>query len=163
MTWKEELLEKICEREDALEKIESWKAMDERIVFTNGCFDLLHRGHLDYLSRAADLGDRLVIGLNSDVSVRNLKGKGRPVNDFKTRSQMLANLAFTDLVVPFNEDTPYNIIEKLLPDCLVKGGDYQPDEIIGADIVDENGGEILVLPFLKGFSSTQLIEKIKRL
>ena len=131
------------------------------VAFTNGCFDILHQGHLDYLARARQLGDMLVVGLNSDSSVRRLKGEGRPVNDERSRALMLASLMVVDYVVLFNEDTPYNLIKPLQPDLLVKGGDYDPSQIVGADIVMARGGRVLALDFLPGYSSTAIIEKIK--
>jgi len=133
------------------------------VVFTNGCFDLLHPGHVNYLEDAKKLGDVLIIGLNSDDSIRNLKGPLRPVNDLADRAHMLAALRSVDLVVPFSEDTPINLIKALLPDVLVKGGDYVPDDIVGAKEVRKAGGEVIVVPFLGGYSSTTLINRIKQL
>ena len=132
-----------------------------KVVFTNGCFDLLHQGHLNYLARARQLGDMLIVGLNSDHSVRRLKGEGRPVNDERSRALMLASLQVVDYVVLFDEDTPYNIISMLQPDVLVKGGDYDLSQIVGADIVKARGGKVLAIDFLPGYSSTTIIEKIK--
>lgn len=133
------------------------------IVFTNGCFDILHTGHLNYLERARALGDRLVIGLNSDDSVRRLKGDERPINTLNDRALMLASLMFVDAVIPFEEDTPYRLISDVLPDVLVKGGDYLAENIVGADIVTQHGGKVEVLQFIDGFSTTSIIEKIKNL
>lgn len=145
---------------DALLQINNWREQGKRIVFTNGCFDLLHPGHIDYLERARALGDVLVIGLNDDDSIRRLKGASRPVNPLADRAIMLAALRCVDIVIPFCEDTPFNLISALKPDILVKGGDYKPDDIIGADIVRDTGGEVIVMPFLDGHSSTGLITRI---
>ncbi len=132
-----------------------------RMVFTNGCFDILHQGHIQYLAQAAGLGDFLVIGLNSDPSVQRLKGKNRPVQDQHTRALILASLRFVDFVVIFEEDTPDILIKTLMPDVLVKGGDYKPEDIVGFDTVTGNGGKVLCLDFLPGHSSTRIIEKLK--
>ena len=138
-----------------------WKGEGKKVVFTNGCFDLLHAGHITYLTEAASLGDILIIGLNSDDSVQRLKGPSRPVNNEITRSVILGSMSFIDAVVFFNEDTPLELIKKILPDVLVKGGDYKIEEIAGAKEVIENGGKVQVLSFLPGYSSTAIIEKIK--
>jgi len=132
------------------------------VVFTNGCFDLLHPGHVTYLEAARGLGDALIVGLNSDDSIRLLKGPSRPINQLEDRAHMLAGLRSVDLVVPFSEETPIRLIQTLLPDVLVKGGDYDPDAIVGAKEVREAGGEVVVVPFLDGHSSTSLIGKIKQ-
>ena len=137
-----------------------WRFESAKIVFTNGCFDLLHRGHIQYLAQAKMLGTKLVIGLNSDDSVRRLKGAGRPINDQQSRSLMLASMLFVDAVVIFDEDTPYELIKSVMPDVLVKGGDYNTENIVGADIVRQGGGTVSVLPFLEGFSSTNIAKKI---
>ena len=113
-----------------------------KVVFTNGCFDILHRGHVEYLSKAADMGDVLVVGLNTDASVKRLKGEGRPINDEQARALVLASLSFVDAVVLFDEDTPYELIKALRPDVLVKGADYKPEEIVGYDIVTSYGGSV---------------------
>ena len=138
-----------------------WHERDKRVVFTNGCFDLLHPGHVTYLESAKDLGDILIIGLNSDDSIRQLKGPSRPINNLADRAHMLAGLRSVDLVVPFSEETPIELIKALLPDLLVKGGDYLPDDIVGAKEVREAGGEVIVVPFLAGHSSTDIINKIQ--
>jgi len=138
-----------------------WKSSGEKIVFTNGCFDILHYGHLHYLADAKALGNKLIVGLNSDASVSRLKGIHRPINDILTRLHMLAALQMVDLVVVFEEDTPFNLIKKLLPDFLVKGGDWSPEQIVGSDLVLENGGKVLSLPFVKGYSTTNIEEKIR--
>ncbi len=138
-----------------------WQALGLEVVFTNGCFDLLHLGHLSYLEAARRLGDRLVVGLNSSESVRRLKGPERPINDDATRSAMLAALAFVDLVVLFEDDTPAALIEALRPDVLVKGGDYRPEDIVGAETVLSLGGKVAVLPFVEGYSTTATLEKFR--
>ena len=148
--------------EDAQQRLQSWREQGLSIVFTNGCFDLLHPGHIDYLERAAALGERLIIGLNDDDSIRRLKGNSRPVNPLQNRAVMLAALRAVDMVVPFSEDTPLNLIKALQPDLLVKGGDYEPDAIVGAEEVRQHGGKVVVMPFLEGHSSTALIERINR-
>lgn len=134
---------------------------DKTIVFTNGCFDILHRGHLMYLNEAKKLGDVLIIGLNSDQSVKRLKGEDRPVNGEEDRSFMLENLKSVDKVFIFEEDTPYHLIEAISPNILVKGGDWAIDQIVGHDIVTKSGGKVLSLNFEDGYSTTNLIEKIQ--
>ena len=134
----------------------------QKIVFTNGCFDILHRGHVTYLAQARQMGDLLVVGLNSDASVRRLKGPGRPVNDEQSRALLLAALEMVDYVVLFEEDTPYNLILKVKPDLLVKGGDYDIDNIVGADFVRQRGGEVRTIPFVQGFSSSSIIDHLKQ-
>ncbi|MBV6441621.1 MAG: D-glycero-beta-D-manno-heptose 1-phosphate adenylyltransferase [Haliscomenobacteraceae bacterium CHB4] len=140
--------------------LERWRAAGEKIVFTNGCFDLLHFGHLHYLADARDLGDRLVIGLNSAASVRRLKGPTRPINDELTRTHLLAALQVVDAVVIFEEDDPLKLIQLVQPDILVKGGDWQPEQIIGSDVVLARGGKVLSLPYIQGYSTTNIERKI---
>ena len=140
-----------------------WRMKGDRIVFTNGCFDILHRGHVEYLQEAASLGDRLVIGVNSDASVkRQGKGPERPLNDQDSRAKVLAALRLVDAVVIFDEDTPLALIEAIVPDVLVKGGDWSEERIVGADVVRKNGGEVRSLKLVDGFSTTALVEKIRR-
>ncbi|MDX8387048.1 MAG: D-glycero-beta-D-manno-heptose 1-phosphate adenylyltransferase [Ghiorsea sp.] len=139
-----------------------WSQASKKVVFTNGCFDLLHPGHVKYLEDAKALGDVLIVGLNADASISRLKGETRPINVLEDRAHMLKGLRSVDLVVSFEEDTPLNLIKKLLPDVLVKGGDYEPDDIVGAIEVREHGGEVIVVPFLDGYSSTKLIKRIKQ-
>ena len=136
-------------------------AQGKKVVFTNGCFDLLHPGHIQYLSDAKALGDVLILGLNADASISRLKGDSRPINPLQDRAVMLSGLRSVDAVVAFEEDTPQKLIAMLLPDVLVKGGDYAPDDIVGAKEVREAGGEVVVVPFLDGYSSSKLIERIK--
>lgn len=140
-----------------------WRMKGDRIVFTNGCFDILHRGHVEYLQEAAALGDRLVIGLNSDDSVRRQgKGADRPINDQESRAKVLSALRLVDAVVIFDEDTPLNLIEAARPDVLVKGGDWSEDKIVGADSVKSRGGLVRSLKLVDGFSTTALVERIRR-
>jgi D-glycero-beta-D-manno-heptose 1-phosphate adenylyltransferase len=142
-------------------KLNSWKDLGMQIVFTNGCFDILHYGHLKYLSDAKALGDKLVVGVNSGASVRRLKGNHRPIQDEITRKYQLAALEFVDAVIFFEEDTPLALISATIPDILVKGGDWNIDQIIGADIVLEHGGQVLNLPYIDGFSTTAIESKIR--
>lgn len=137
-----------------------WKFQGKKIVFTNGCFDILHLGHIDYLSKAKDLGDLLIIGLNTDLSVSKIKGKSRPIQDEVSRAFVLASLGFVDAVVFFGEDTPLNLIKLTQPDILVKGADYKPEDIVGYDIVNGKGGEICTIEFLEGYSTTSIEKKI---
>ncbi|MBE7177063.1 MAG: D-glycero-beta-D-manno-heptose 1-phosphate adenylyltransferase [Mucilaginibacter polytrichastri] len=152
---------KIMSLPTAKQTIGAWKKDGQKVVFTNGCFDLLHLGHIHYLADAAALGNRLVIGLNTDQSVRILKGENRPVNDENSRAAMLAALEFTDAIILFPEDTPREMIATLLPDVLVKGGDYTVEQIAGAKEVLENGGAVEVLDFVPGYSSSSIIRKIQ--
>lgn len=146
----------------ALQKqLELWRSAEKKIVFTNGCFDLLHAGHIAYLIEAASLGDILIVGLNSDGSVQALKGPSRPVNDETTRASLLASMFFIDSVVLFSENTPLELINFIMPDVLVKGGDYEIAQIAGAKEVLANGGDVKILSFLPGYSSTAIIKKIK--
>jgi rfaE bifunctional protein nucleotidyltransferase chain/domain len=136
---------------------------NKKIVFTNGCFDLIHPGHIDYLRKAKACGDILIIGLNSDASIQRLKGKERPINDFYFRSSILAALEFVDYIVKFEDDTPLFLIKQISPNILIKGSDYIVDKIVGAKEVLEKGGEVKTIDFLEGFSSTSIINKIKNL
>lgn len=138
-----------------------WRFRNERIVFTNGCFDILHRGHVEYLAKAAALGTKLIVGLNTDASVRRLKGDSRPVNDEQARALLLASLVFVDEVILFDTDTPRELIEFVQPDILVKGGDYRPEDIVGHDVVTARGGEVVTIPLTEGYSTTSIIEKMK--
>ena len=139
------------------------KKSGKKIVFTNGCFDVLHAGHTRYLQKARQLGDLLVVGLNTDASVRKLKGPGRPVNPEEARAEVLAALESVDYVVPFSEETPLRLIERLRPHFLVKGGDWKKSSIAGADTVASYGGRVRTIPFIKGFSTTGILKKIERL
>lgn len=158
MTRPEKLLKKIPDPVELEQLLAYWRFKDYKIVFTNGCFDLIHLGHIDYLAKASDLGDILVTGLNSDASTRRLKGPSRPINDEHARAIVLASLSFIDTVVLFDEDTPYNLIKTIQPDILVKGADYKPEDIVGYDIVTAKGGKVVTIDYLPGYS-TSLIEK----
>ena len=161
MSFHNQLKEKIVSQDQALKELKTWREKNKKIVFTNGCFDIIHPGHIDYLSQARDLGDILVLGLNTDQSVRRLnKGLNRPINDERTRAYVLAGLASVDLIVFFDEETPYNLIKLLQPNVLVKGQDYEVEKIIGFDILKENGGQVITIPFLDGYSTSSLIKKI---
>ena len=137
------------------------RLIGKTIVFTNGCFDILHRGHVEYLAQASDYGDILVLGLNSDASVRKLKGPRRPINDEQSRATIMASLKYVDFIYIFDEETPYSLINRVQPDVLIKGGDYKIEDIVGYDIVTAKGGRVLTIPFVDGFSTTGLIEKMK--
>lgn len=152
---------KIYSLSQAVSKVKDWKAHKETVVFTNGCFDILHLGHVDYLEKAAAQGDRLIVGLNSDLSVSTLKGPQRPVADQHSRSRLMAALEFVDAVVLFSEDTPMNLIQSLVPDVLIKGKDYSIDNIVGADFVIKNGGRVATIDLVEGYSTTRIVEKIK--
>ncbi len=142
------------------DQIKTWQANGDKVVFTNGCFDLIHKGHIAYLEEAKSKGQRLVVALNSDRSVSSLKGSHRPINEEATRSYVMAAFYFTDAVIVFDEDTPYQLISTILPDVLVKGGDWSPDQIIGSDVVLNNGGNVFSLSFIEGYSTTNIEQKI---
>lgn len=152
---------KIIESDHLNRLLSLWRFKNEMIVFTNGCFDILHYGHVQYLAKASELGTKLVVGLNSDLSVKRLKGNDRPINDEQSRGLLLAALQFIDAIVLFEEDTPFNLIEGIQPDVLVKGGDYIIEDIVGYDIVKKKGGEIVTIDFVDGFSSTSIIKKAR--
>lgn len=133
---------------------------DKKIVFTNGCFDIIHRGHVEYLAKAASLGNALILGLNTDASVKRLKGSSRPVQDENTRALVLASFSFITKVVLFDEDTPYELINLVKPDFLVKGGDYSPESIVGYDIVKNHGGQIVTIDLVEGHSTTSIINRM---
>lgn len=156
------VLNKIFENQQALKiQLEHWQKQSQKIVFTNGCFDILHLGHVDYLAKAADLGDKLIVGVNTDRSVNALKGSHRPIQDQESRLRILASLGFVDAVILFDEATPYELIKWVQPDVLVKGSDYQPQDIVGFDIVSAKGGEIKTLDFIPGYSTSSIEAKIK--
>ena len=154
--------DKIRSTQEAKKKVAEWKAKGARVVFTNGCFDILHLGHVDYLEKARNLGDRLIVGLNTDASVSRFKGPQRPVQDQQSRARILSSLQFVDLVVLFDEDTPKELISTLVPDVLVKGSDYLAENIVGADVVKKAGGEVTTLDFVPGYSTSKVIEKIRK-
>ena len=153
---------KIHNLKDLKIQMERWKQAGNEVVFTNGCFDIIHKGHIEVLARSADLGDKLIIGLNSDKSIQKLKGKDRPIIDEQSRAILLSALSFVDAIIFFSEATPLKLISTLLPDVLVKGGDYEIETIVGHEIVQQNGGKVKLVPFLDGFSSTTIIDKIKK-
>jgi rfaE bifunctional protein nucleotidyltransferase chain/domain len=148
------------ELSDLCTKLESLRQEGKRIVFTNGCFDILHAGHTTYLDSASYLGDVLVVGLNSDDSIRRLKGETRPINTSADRKTVLEALRSVGYVIVFDEDTPLELIKAIQPDVLVKGGDYTPETIVGADVVKKRGGEVVIIPLLEGRSTTSIIDKI---
>ncbi len=152
---------KICSFAEAEKRVKQWQSKGYTVVFTNGCFDILHYGHIHYLAEARDLGHKLVVGLNSAASVKRLKGEHRPINDEATRQALLAALSMIDMVVVFEEDTPYNLIKTLVPNILVKGGDWSPSQIVGSDVVLANGGMVKSLPFIEGYSTTNIEAKIR--
>jgi len=151
---------KILDKDKLEHVLAFWRFKNRKIVFTNGCFDILHRGHIEYLAQASDKGEVLIIGLNTDASVRRLKGAGRPVNPQEARAMVLASLLFVDAVVLFDEDTPYELIKTIQPDVLIKGADYCPENIVGYDIVTAKGGTVETVELVEGFSTTNVIEKI---
>ena len=154
--------DKIIAQSEIAPLLHHWRASQAQIVFTNGCFDLLHYGHVHYLEEARALGSHLIVGLNSSASVSRLKGDHRPIKDEQSRAFILAALQCVDAVIVFEEDTPLNIIQMVKPDVLVKGGDWQPNQIVGYDFVSGYGGEVRNLAFIEGYSTTALEEKIKR-
>lgn len=154
---------KVFHTEELCATLNTWRLLEKKIVFTNGCFDLLHLGHIDYLSKAADLGNKLVIGLNSDASTSALKGLGRPIIDQYSRSIMLASLSFVDAVILFDDPTPLELIAQIRPDVLVKGADYTVDQIVGSDLVLGYGGDVQTIEYLSGYSTTSIEKKIRSL
>jgi rfaE bifunctional protein nucleotidyltransferase chain/domain len=156
----ENISSKIISTETLTLRLQQCRRENKHIVFTNGCFDILHRGHIEYLAQAADLGV-LVVGLNSDDSVRRLKGSARPLQDVASRALVLAALSCVDYVVVFQEDTPYNLIKTLQPDILVKGADYAPEQIVGYDIVTARSGRVVTIPLVAGYSTTAVVRKME--
>jgi len=148
--------------EEALRLRNQWREEGKKVVFTNGCFDLIHPGHALYLEDAKKLGDRLIVAVNSDDSVRRLKGPERPIQNEKARSIVLASMAAVDMVILFTNDTPLDVITKLRPDLLVKGGDWKKEEIVGSDVVLKSGGDVRSIRFEEGFSTTNIIDKITK-
>lgn len=157
----ETLNNKILSLTEINKLVRVWKFLNKKIVFTNGCFDLLHLGHIDYLAQAASLGNKLIIGLNTDASVSRIKGPARPITDQQSRASLIAALFFVDAVVFFDEPTPSDLILAIKPDILVKGADYTVDQIVGADTVLSNGGEVKTIPLIKGYSTTAIEKKIR--
>jgi D-glycero-beta-D-manno-heptose 1-phosphate adenylyltransferase len=154
---------KIYSREDLVRECNVWRATQKKLVFTNGCFDILHHGHLDLLARAADFGNILILGLNTDNSVQQLKGPDRPVTNELDRAFQVASLLCVDAVCLFDEETPGELIKAIRPDVLVKGGDYTIHTIVGADFVQSYGGSVEIIPFVQGYSTTSIIDRIKKL
>jgi D-glycero-beta-D-manno-heptose 1-phosphate adenylyltransferase len=153
--------DKILSKEKALPLVKEWQKKG-KVVFTNGCFDILHLGHVDYLEKARNSGDRLVLGLNTDKSVGRIKGPDRPITDENSRARVIAALAFVDAVILFDEETPYDLISYLKPDILIKGDDYAVENIVGADVVIGNGGTVKTISLVKGYSTSNIISKIKK-
>ncbi len=153
--------DKIVSLQQLIIQREEWKKNQEKVVFTNGCFDIVHLGHIDYLEKAKEKGNKLIVGLNSDASVKRIKGKKRPIIPEYARLRMLAAMEFIDAVVIFEEDTPKDLIEQICPDVLVKGSDYEIKNIIGSDFVIANGGKVETLDLVEGFSTSNIIQKIK--
>ena len=154
--------EKIITTNNLVLKVSQWKKNKMKVAFTNGCFDILHLGHLEILTKSKEFGDRLIVAVNSDESVRKLKGKERPINNFQTRSNILASFSFVDYVIEFSDDTPKKLIQIIKPDFLIKGGDYKKKNIVGNDIVSSYGGETIIIPLIDGLSSTNTINKINK-
>ncbi|MDQ3192014.1 MAG: D-glycero-beta-D-manno-heptose 1-phosphate adenylyltransferase [Bacteroidota bacterium] len=155
------LRSKIFQREQLLKQINTWRFLNRSIVFTNGCFDILHQGHIDYLMKAADLGTKLIVGINTDDSIKRLnKGKNRPIQDEESRALILASLFFVDAVILFDEDTPYELIKAIEPEVLVKGGDYTIETVVGNELVKSTGGETVIIDLLEGFSTSAIEKKI---
>lgn len=161
---------KILSLDELVKQVEDWKHGGEKVVFTNGCFDILHKGHVQYLAKAADFGTKLIVAVNSDDSVKRLgKDKNRPIQAEESRALIIASLEVVDAVIIFNEDTPYELIQAILPDVLVKGGDYNPEEtnsssktyIVGSDVVKQKGGEVKIISLVEGYSTTNIVSKLK--
>lgn len=161
MNYFEDIKNKILDGYQLTAWLETCRKNNKKIVFSNGCFDILHRGHVEYLAKAAAFGDVMIIGLNSDASVKRLKGPSRPINDENARAFVLAGLEFVNAVVLFDEDTPYNLIKTVQPDVLVKGSDYKPENIVGYDIVTAKGGKVETIDLVEGYSTTEIINKMK--
>ena len=157
-----QILSKIFDKEQLTRQLKIWKLLDKKIVFTNGVFDILHQGHLALLNEAASFADILIVGVNSDASVKRLKGDTRPLNNEYSRALLLASLVMVDAVIIFEEDTPLELIKSIMPNVLVKGGDYTVEKIVGAKEILENTGEVKIVPIEKGFSTTLIVEKANR-
>jgi D-glycero-beta-D-manno-heptose 1-phosphate adenylyltransferase len=161
MTTLQKIKSKLLDRDELRRRVPAWRLKSKTLVFTNGCFDILHLGHIDYLSKAADEGDMLIVGVNTDASVARMKKNHPPINGEEQRTMVLASLSFVDAVVLFNEDTPYELIKMVKPDVLVKGADYNVKDIVGADITQEHGGIVKTIELLHGYSTSLTIDKIK--
>ncbi|MBP7166920.1 MAG: D-glycero-beta-D-manno-heptose 1-phosphate adenylyltransferase [Bacteroidia bacterium] len=162
MTHLQRIEKKIMDTVTLAEQIQKWRDQNCKIVFTNGCFDLLHLGHVDYLARAADFGDKMIVGLNTDASVSRIKGPTRPINDQRSRAMVLASLGCISAITLFDEPTPYELIRLVQPDVLIKGADYKPEEIVGYDIVTARGGQVQTIPFVTGYSTTGIEQRIRQ-
>ena len=158
---KELVQDKIVSRETLAHLCAGWKVKGHKVVFTNGCFDILHPGHIQLLLEAAELGDKLVLGLNTDASVKRLKGEDRPVNSEQSRAVIMAAQLYVDAVSLFDEDTPLELIQAIHPDVIVKGGDYTPETVVGNDFVTSYGGKVVIVPTVEGFSTTSIINRMK--
>lgn len=154
--------DKICELTEAIQRRQAWKLASEQVVFTNGCFDILHLGHVDYLEKARETGTKMIVAVNSDASVRTLKGPERPVNNEYARARIIASLQFVDLVIVFNDETPLELITQLMPDILVKGDDYSIATIVGSKEVISAGGQVKTIPLVPSYSTTGIIQKLKQ-
>ncbi len=163
MSHHQNIINKIHTWDSLSEQVKKWHAAGEKIVFSNGCFDLIHRGHIDYLAKAADMGTKLVLGLNTDASVSKLKGPHRPIQDEQSRQFILSALAFVDAVTLFDEETPYELIKLVQPDVLVKGSDYKPENIVGYDVVMAKDGEVKTIDYIEGYSTSGIETKIKNI
>lgn len=152
---------KIFTPAQAVKAVTIQRFKSEKIVFTNGCFDIVHAGHIDYLSKAADLGTKLIIGVNTDSSVQRLKGNHRPIQNEFSRLMVLSSMYYVDALILFDEPTPYELIKAIVPDILVKGSDYQPENIVGYDILKKNNGKVATIDFLEGYSTSLIEQKIK--
>ena len=163
MSHHQNIINKIHTWDSLSEQVKKWHAASEKIVFSNGCFDLIHRGHIDYLAKAADMGTKLVLGLNTDASVSKLKGPHRPIQDEQSRQFILSALAFVDAVTLFDDETPYELIKLVQPDVLVKGSDYKPENIVGYDVVMAKDGEVKTIDYIEGYSTSGIETKIKNI
>ena len=152
---------KIFDLQLLMKKIEKWRSENKKIVFTNGCFDLIHLGHIEILARSADYGDKLIIGVNSDLSIKKLKGENRPIIEESSRIKQLSALEFVDAVVLFDEETPIKLIETIKPDVITKGGDYTAKNVVGNEVVSQKSGEVVIIPLTQGYSTTSILNKIK--
>ena len=152
---------KIFDLELLMKKIEKWRSENKKIVFTNGCFDLIHLGHIEILARSSDFGDKLIIGVNSDLSIKKLKGENRPIIEESSRTRQLSELEFVDAVVLFDEETPIKLIETIKPDVITKGGDYTAKNVVGNEVVSQKNGEVVIIPLTQGYSTTSILNKIK--
>ena len=157
----EKINNKIFGLEFLIKTLDQWRNENKKIVFTNGCFDLIHLGHIELLARSSDLGDILIIGVNSDSSIQKLKGENRPIIEEDSRVKQLAALEFVDAIVLFHEDTPQKLIEKIKPDVITKGGDYKAENVVGNEVVNQKNGEVVIIPLTQGYSTTSILKKIK--